>query len=248
MDKENILVPAGEFTMGADAVMMDDAIARCQKQSAYEDCETTYKENASLRSVFLEMYYIDKYEVTNAEYQKCVSSQNCSMPKDTKLGAINYFGNTKYAAYPVIWVTREQAKQYCASRNAYLPSAAEWEKAARGTDRRVYPWGNEANLDSRVNGRGSNDGFPYTAPVGSFSLGVSPYGAFDMAGNVSEYVDESVSITYFVYRDNATNIYTYDMTRGGSYYEFEGVLKTYEIGSGFGWINTGFRCARDATP
>jgi formylglycine-generating enzyme required for sulfatase activity len=213
------LVPEGEFIMGIDSY---------------------------LNKVNIDSYYIDKYEVTNSEYKKCVSAQQCSPPADTTLSSLSYYGNSTYDLYPVVWVTKEYAEQYCDWRGARLPSEAEWEKAARGTDQRYYPWGNQTNLALRANGPGSEDGFELTAPVGSFPLGVSPYGVFDMAGNVSEFIADN-------YEDQSTGR-SYPLSKGGDWYsDPRGVgswLLSYLSHINYhqpdGWL--GFRCVKDVTP
>jgi formylglycine-generating enzyme required for sulfatase activity len=224
-----VLVPAGESVIGVDPVVA------CQSNSA-NNCEERYKTYNPLRTVFLETFYIDKYEVTNSTYQDCVLARECSAPSDIKLGNIDYFGNKSYDEYPVIWVSRDQAIKYCAWRGARLPSSEEWEKSSRGTDQRIYPWGNDGDLTSRENGKGNGDGFQYTAPVGSFPLGLAPYGAFDMAGNVSEFVSDNITYVY------SWGTYTYPMTKGGEYYW--GVEKSYMMGGGRSYFNIGFRCAK----
>jgi len=235
---EMVLVPAGEFKMGINA-----NVACKDRIGSWWDCEKTYEENAPLQTVFLENYYIDKYEVTNAQYSGCVSSRQCDSPVDLKLGDLDYYDNKKYEAYPVIWIKLETAKQYCAWRGGRLPSSAEWEKAARGTDERIYPWGNQTDLDKRANSSGNYDGFPYTAPVGSFPLGVSPYGVFDMAGNVSEIVTDIYTSYYYGGSPNK-----YPMTRGGGWGSSQ--LTIYDLGGMWSATSsgTGFRCIRDVTP
>ena len=243
---EMVLVPAGEFTMGIDV----SKACPNATLSAWWACEKTYDENAPLQMIFLDTFYIDKYEVTNAKYQECVSTGQCKPPAEIKLGDINYYGNSNYDSYPVVWITWEMAKQYCTSRDAYLPSNAEWEKAARGTDQRIFPWGNHTDVTLRTNGPGTKDGFQVTAPVGSFPLDVSPYGAFDMAGNVSEMViDKVIYFHYFGNADSGNTFtpYTYSMTKGGNWSYSS--LFVYDFGGGSGGDSSvGFRCARDANP
>jgi formylglycine-generating enzyme required for sulfatase activity len=216
---EMVLIPDGEFTMGSGNDQQD---------------------------VFLEAYYIDKFEVTNSRYMDCISAKACSYPTDTKLGDVDYFGNGEFKNYPVIRVTQELAKEYCSWRDARLPTGEEWEKAARGTDGRIYPWGDETDTYSRANGPGSEDGFELIAPIGSFPLGVSPYGVFDMAGNVSEYVSD--------FRQADWDSVEYPVYRGGSWI-YRGPTETLEVtswGLAYKWYVTysdrGIRCAKDATP
>ncbi len=235
---EMVLVPVGEFTMGVDT-----AVACQSNQNPWLDCEKTYQEYAHLRSVFLDDYYIDKYEVTNGEYSKCLSIQQCKSPSQLKLGNLNYYGNTKYDNYPVVWVSFEMAKQYCIWRGAHLPSNAEWEKAARGTDQRIYPWGNESDLIRRANAQGVSDGFEVTSPVGSFPLGKSPYGALDMAGNVSEFVDGNITRYY-----KSGYSYTGFMLKGGDWSGTDVAIYSNSSywGAESGYSSIGFRCASSA--
>ena len=229
---EMVLVPAGEFTMG-----VDPAIA-CQNNSNERfDCEKTYEENGmSIHKVSLNAFYIDKYEVTNAKYRDCVSVGKCNFPFRTNLGDINnYYYSKDYDNYPFIGDHDSAVAMYCTWRNAYLPSAAEWEKAARGTDSRIYPWGNESDFSLKANGKNGNDGFPYTAPVGSFPLDVSPYGAFDMGGNVSEIVNGNF-IQY--YKSGYSYVISYPL-KGGDWNL--GIIFVYDYGSDF---RSGFRCAK----
>jgi len=157
-------------------------------------------EENPLRTFNVSAFYIDKYEVSNANYKKCVASGNCTMPsliidypptihEDGK----NWYKDITKDNYPVVGLTWKQATEYCAWAGKRLPTAAEWEKAARGTDGRLYPWGNvwdgkKANWDDK----GKIDGFTKIAPVGSFPDGASPCGAMDMAGNVRELVDNLI--------------------------------------------------------
>ena len=162
-----VLVPAGEFTMGSNSA-------------------------APIHPVYLDAFYMDKYEVTNALYKKCVSAGECSPPREVNSYTIkNYYPD--FSNHPVINVTWDMAKNYCSWRNARLPSEAEWEKAARGTDSRIYPWGNEIDC-SYANYyicRGSAN------VVGSYESGKSPYGIYDLAGNVEEWVQDWYSSTYY---------------------------------------------------
>ncbi|MBN1452447.1 MAG: SUMF1/EgtB/PvdO family nonheme iron enzyme [Anaerolineales bacterium] len=217
---EMIYVPAGDF------------IAR------------TY---SSSQTLYTDAFYIDKYEVTNSFYRDCITATVCPAPTDTKLASINYFGNDKYANYPVVWVTREYAELYCDWRGARLPTDEEWQKAASGTDQRSYPWGNQTDdVALRANGAGIEDGFEITAPVGSFPLGVSPYGAYDMAGNVSEYISD-----YYVSISTGSEGRLLPKTKGGDWHEEHSYLNGFLIYSSQheyvanSW--TGFRCIRSVS-
>jgi formylglycine-generating enzyme required for sulfatase activity len=160
-----VLIPAGEFLMGIENGPAD---ARPQ------------------RRIFLSSYWIDRYEVTNAQYRACVMSGVCTPPKDRSA-----FDDHRNAQHPVTDVTWLQAREFCQWSGRRLPTEAEWEKAARGTDGRRYPWGNSAApIKDRIRineQRSSRDG---TEPVGSQAGTASPYGVHDLVGNVWEWVKD----------------------------------------------------------
>ncbi|MGE5463686.1 MAG: SUMF1/EgtB/PvdO family nonheme iron enzyme, partial [Syntrophothermus sp.] len=160
-----MLVDAGEFVMGSDNGPKDEAPAQ---------------------KLFLSDFYIDKYEVTNAFYKACVASGQCKPPKkDASRTHNGYFNKSDYQKYPVVYVTWDMASDYCTWRGARLPTEAEWEKAARGPDGNTYPPGNDISCDQANYAGCGKD----TEPVSSFSSGQSAYQVFDLAGNVSEWVN-----------------------------------------------------------
>ena len=132
--------------------------------------------------IVVDGFWIDRTEVTNAQYTLCVADGECEVPL-----LPGPYRDPARANYPVIWVSRMEAEAYCRWAGVRLPMEIEWEKAARGTDGRMYPWGDVFDA-SRVNYYWSGIGEPQ--PVGTYSAGASPYGALDMAGNVCEWVQE----------------------------------------------------------
>jgi formylglycine-generating enzyme required for sulfatase activity len=200
-----VLIPPGTFTMGSDQVT---ALDECEKYFAGCNREEWYLNEGPVHQVTLESYYIDVYELTNRQYQECVAAGACTPP--SRMGSStrsSYFEDPGFADYPVIWVSWEQAQTYCAWRGARLPTEAEWEKAARGTDARLYPWGDsfeagegnfcDTNCELHWANKDFDDGFADTAPVGSFPSGASPYGVQDMGGNVNEWVADWYDEQYY---------------------------------------------------
>jgi len=229
---EMALVPAGEFTMGN------------------EDGEDDEK---PVHTVYLDAYYIDKYEITNAYYQTCVIAGVCKLPKKTGSSQVNnYYGNPQYDNYPVLYVDWNMAETYCEWRQAGLPTEAQWEKAARGTDGRLFPWGFEPKGCPVANYQTC---FGNPTEVGIFPEGVSPYGLFDMAGNVSEWVWDWYDPEYYIEsplnNPKGPSTGDYRVMRGGSWsqYSISARVSYRYRGNQDGSNNTiGFRCARDATP
>lgn len=159
-------------------------------------------------TVYLDGYYIDKYEVTNFSYNACVKDGVCQPPTQSGIFSnSSYFGNPEFETYPVVYVNWEMANLFCQWRDARLPTEAEWEKAARGINSQIYPWGNEflenhsnfcdQNCPNDWANQSFNDGYASTSPVGAFPLGQSSYGAFDMVGNVYEWVNDWYSENYY---------------------------------------------------
>jgi formylglycine-generating enzyme required for sulfatase activity len=170
-----VYVPAGDFTMGFD--------------------RGSKKDMSPSHTVTLDAFWIDRTEVTNGQYTKCVSAEACDEPQDlTSHNRVKYYNGDPYAAFPVINISFNEAAAYCKWAGRALPTEAQWEKAARGTDGRIYPWG-----DKVVSATLSNYGKPQgdTVQVGSYPDGASLYGALDMAGNVSEWTADWYDGTYY---------------------------------------------------
>jgi len=169
-----LYVPAGKFEMG------------------YVDGK---KDEGPVHTVFLDAFWIDQTEVTNAMYRKCEQAGICEKPtqatyafkRTNSATRDDYYVNPEYDNYPALYINWSQASDYCEWAGRRLPTEAEWEKAARGTDGRLYPWGNELPNENLANFGGY---IGDTTEVGSYLLGASPYGALDMAGNVWEWVSD----------------------------------------------------------
>lgn len=255
-----VYVPEGPFTMGSDAG--DEA-------------------EKPVHSVVLPAFWIDQTEVTNAMFKAFVQANHYQTEAE-RIGMAYFLDlNLKswqriagvdwqhpqgpgssldgFGAHPVVDVSWNDAVAYCAWVGGRLPGEAEWEKAARGTDGRSYPWGETApngnllnfadvNLDVDWADKSLDDGNQLTAPVRSYSDGASPYGALNMAGNVWEWVNDwydvypggdaasspDFGVTYRVLRGGS---WDYQVSYARSAYRLRGT--PYDAGS-----NIGFRCAR----
>ena len=205
------------------------------------------------RSITLSAYYIDKYEVTNARYKTCVDAGTCTAPGNVNFGSrIPYYGNATYANYPVVNVNWTQARAFCTWAGRRLPTGAEWEKAARGTDGRVYPWGGQAPDCNRANFlNGSTYCFDTTRQVGAYPTGASPYSVMDMAGNVGEWVNDWYSSTYYNTAPTSNPpgpaSGTSRVVRGGGWDNSASTVRSAyrQPDTPVSWNQlTGFRCAR----
>lgn len=222
---EMIYVPEGEFTMGSDDLEEDEKPAH---------------------QVYLNAYWIDKTEVTNAMYAKCVADGACEF-------AGSSVRSSDYPNDPVIGVMWEDAQAYCAWAGARLPTEAEWEKAARGTDGRIYPWGNDKDPEKFYE---ISQCDPIYKPVGSYPAGSSPYGALDMVGSVLEWVSDWYSSTYYKNSPSANPLGPengdFHVLRSGSWSSDRNYVRAAYCSSWahgtVTYANVGFRCARGTSP
>jgi len=222
-----LYVPAGEFIMGSDNSQAPDEIPA--------------------HGVYLDAFWIDQTEVTNAMYSKCVNAGKCNPPSPSDT---DHFNNIDYANHPVAYVSWDDASAYCSWAVRRLPTEAEWEKAARGTDARVYPWGNDAPNSALLN---YNREIDETTEVRSYPDGISPYSAYDMAGNVWEWVND----WYDVYPGGTPSASSdfgqnYRVHRCGSWLDVHDLGRSSERDMGASDYrlldNLGFRCALDVSP
>ena len=152
-----------------------------------------------VHDVYVSGFFVDKYEVTVSDYQQCINASVCSTPKHTSDDEKYNYGASGREKHPVNGVDWHQASAYCAWSGKRLPTEAEWEKAARGTDGRIYPWGTDGPscLFAVMDDGGPGCGERRTWEVGSKPGGESPYGAHDMAGNVWEWTADRYASDYY---------------------------------------------------
>jgi formylglycine-generating enzyme required for sulfatase activity len=231
-----IKIPAGNFTMGSDA----------GEGATDEEPEHV---------VYISEYYIGKYEVTNKQYKKFCDATSRSYPSDPGFdGMSSYF--TSYPDYPVVMVSWYDAVDYCAWAGLRLPTEAEWEKASRGSaDERTYPWG---FTEPYYNGQyycnydySDADGYLYTCPVTAFSIGKSPYGCYNMAGNVWEWCNDWYYGSYYSISPSTDpqgpTTGNNKVVRGGSWSDNAGYMRSafrlYNSPSDMLYGLIGFRCS-----
>ena len=228
-DEEEIAIPAGTFQMGAPSGT----------------------EFVPQHGVTLADFRLDRYEVSNVRFQLCVEAGCCDPPRydGSYTGREPYFANPDYSFFPVVFVSWDQARQYCEGAGKRLPTEAEWEYAARGDDGRLYPWGSDAPDSSRANYGGARDGD--TKQVGSYAAGASPFGVDDMAGNVWEWVADWYDPNYYgsspASDPAGPDLGLAKVARGGSFGSDATTLYTFYRGSYLpeeSFANLGFRCAR----
>ena len=175
-----VFVPQGEFGMGSTAGNIDEQ---------------------PVHRVFLDAFWIDQVEVTNGQYQQCAAAGACTSPSVAGYFTRDSYYDSKnggYADFPVIHVNWYEAEDYCTWAGGRLPTEAEWEAAARGTDGRTFPVGNAIDMQNANYAGFAGD----TTRVGSYPSGSSPFGVLDMAGNVWEWVSDWYGEDF--YRDSTS--------------------------------------------
>jgi formylglycine-generating enzyme required for sulfatase activity len=216
-----IYIPAGEFTMGTNSNFI----------------------GTKVHKVYLDSYWIDQIDVTNSMYAICVNAGQCRSPARYN----NYFDNPKYADYPVVYVNWYAANRFCRWRGARLPSEAEWEKAARGLNKRPYPWGKGLPDITLLNYNGDHGDI---VSAYDYLMGLSPFGLLQMSGNVRQWVNDWYQQNYYTispYKNPqgpATG--KYKSLRGGGFddnlQEVETFYRAYHDPTSAGQ-DRGFRCA-----
>lgn len=225
LDQQMVLIPAGKFTRGSN----------------HGDDEQP------VRTIYLNAFYMDMFEVTVGQYARYLEATDMEEPPDWSI-----MNQPQHQRRPVVNVDWDDAVNYCKWAGKRLPTEAEWEKAARGTDGRIYPWGNEAPTRLHANyGRKDWDNHQALTPVGSFEAGKSPYGIYDMAGNAWEWVFDWYGNEFYRKGPERNPIGPAKgdtkVVRGGSWLYVPEFLRTSfrfnadPFGKQFGY---GFRCAK----
>ncbi len=232
-DTPLVAIPEGEFLMGAGG------------SDALEDEKPQHR-------VWLDRFDIDLHEVTTAQYAAFLAQDKRAPPWQWESVELAIHRDR-----PVVGVSWNDADAYCRWRGKRLPTEAEWEKAARGTDGRLYPWGNEAPTPDRANfALGAR--FSYSQalmPVRHYETGVSPYGLYHMAGNVWEWVADWYEAGYYEKsperNPKGPESGSFKVLRGGSWSDLPKYLLTYgrfKLAPETRNSYTGFRCARSVGP
>jgi sulfatase modifying factor 1 len=249
-----ILIRQSAFMMGANELEVAHALAICRLEPARDECaEEMFASEYAPHEVLLSDYWIDRTEVTVARYRQCVAAGRCAAPPYASGGE-----RFDRPDFPVTLVTWNDARAFCAWAGGRLPTEAEWERAARGTLGRRYPWGNLWNPNLLNHGRlgwdalDGDDGYLELAPVGSFRDGRTPDGIDDLAGNVEEWVADWFAPEYP--RQSSVNPRGPDIgdervIRGGSYLHARPWTRSTARARDLPGMRRsfrGFRCAGDA--
>ena len=226
-EQSMMLVPAGEFIMGSSAGDPDER---------------------PVRKVYVDAFFIDKHQMSVGKYGTFLDATAHEAPADWDV-----MSKSIHQKRPVVNVDWADADAYCRWAGKRLPTEAEWEKAARGMDGRTYPWGNEIPTDLHANMKKEiwNNHVVLT-PVGTYEAGKSPYGVYDMAGNVWEWVNDWYSQDYYktgpLRNPTGPPTGSSKVVRGGSWGSSPKDLRSANRDSrlpSFGSLGTGFRCAKN---
>ena len=232
---EMITIAPGKFVMGSSK---EDIMWAAK--TFFSESLDYYRDETPAHYVTLPAYKIDITEVTMAQYRLYMKQTGKPAPK--------FMDNERFNQdhQPVVGITWQEAADYCATLGKRLPTETEWEKAARGTDSRYYPWGNEPDK-TRANVRGKQDDFRYSSPVGHDPRGASPYGILDMAGNAWEWTADW-------YQPHPGNTYPNDfygkqfrVIKGGSWFSNMDLARIAVRGKSLPDRRSnyiGFRCAK----
>ncbi len=235
-----VLVPAGSFPMGVPAGDRDGD-----------------RDEYPRHEVYLDAFYIDKYEVTNGRYLAFVKATGHRVPQNPQNPTRNLWQGVAISESltdrPVVNVDWYDAEAYCQWAGKRLPTEAEWEKAAKGTEDRRFPWGNVEPTAKHLNYNQQWIGEKTLMPVGSYEAGKSPYGAYDMAGNVWEWVADWYDPTYYekspAKNPKGPETGTHKVLRSSGWQVETPLVRIFTRVKSDPTIrneSTGFRCAKDA--
>jgi formylglycine-generating enzyme required for sulfatase activity len=258
---ETVFVPAGQFRMGSSDQEIQDALQFCANYKGFSDPQN-FTTEVPAHDVTLDAFWLDRTEVSNAQFRKCVNAGACEPPQSFQAAQFHD------PDQPVVYVAWSEAKAYCEWAGARLPTEAEWEYAARGPEARRFPWGNDFD-PARLNYCDKNclaaytttyadttgdDGYLWPAPVGQYRDGASWCGALNMAGNVWEWVADRFGEYPSTPQVNPTGPTSGDwqLARGGSWYESKAHARSTArllVGAPYSLRNDiGVRCASSSAP
>jgi formylglycine-generating enzyme required for sulfatase activity len=224
-----VYIPKGEFIMGTT--------------------HTHKTPDSPAHTVYLDTFWMDKVEVTNSMYLKCLQANRCTSPVSDNV----YYDKWIYRDHPMVYVTWDQANAYCLWTNRRLPTEAEWEKAARGTDGRLYPWGNKAPNPRLANY--SETMIQESVSSFRYPLGASPYSVLNMAGNVREWVADWFDPNYYSHSpyanpkgpDSGTERSLRSASSNEDGHEIA-ISNRFRHEPQSAGLSRGFRCAQDEDP
>jgi formylglycine-generating enzyme required for sulfatase activity len=286
VDAHSPTIPSGELAVGSRQIsMIDDMVMVYVPEGMFQMGSNNGPDyEKPEHSVWVDAFWIDQTEVTNQQFEKFVKEADYSTDAETagwsyvldaasgkwlKITGANWKHPQGPSSnldglenHPVSYMSWNDAFAYCRWAGRRLPSEAEWEKAARGTDGRRFPWGDQEPAGNLLNFADANitiswadndadDGYPFTSPVGHYPEGASPYGALDLAGNVWEWVNDWFDPDYYLSRTIWRNPagpapQSGRVLRGGSWYD-SGTVTRSSIRLGYypmdGYAYYGFRCA-----
>lgn len=243
-----VYVPGGRASLGSTEAEIDDALVMCETARGIGGCDRAqFAVEGPPQAIYLDPFWLDQTEISSSQYAQCVNAGSCRPPQGSGQGVAP--ADPSYASYSVTYVTWTDARDYCVWAGGELPTAAQWEYAARGSDRRIFPWGNRfvaenanfCDVDCQYGWReaGYDDGHAALAPVDSYPNGASWVGALQMAGNVWEWTDSAGS------SDSVAQL------RGGSWSANHWLLRAAaqdEAPRSTANANIGFRCLMPAPP